>query len=862
MPAAATEPGSGRATWLDGSLANWNRVGSTVPRAPAPAGDPATAGRCARQARPPGSAEDRAVAAAGWTLFGPRQSFGETTVVQGLSGFDGMCRPLGYQAFVFVGKLFAGTLAPSPMNARSDGAAGPLALDEPSRLTADFARYGPTDPLCCPSRVDAVAYRVAREKDGPLLVPAEVTRGAEAAQPLRYPQARRADIVDDYHGARVADPYRWLEDADAPETAAWVEAENALTRSFLDGPERDAMRKRLLELFDYPRVSVPKKRGGRYFYERNTGLQNQSVLYVREGLDGPERVLLDPNALSEDGTVALTAVYPTRDGALLAYALSRSGSDRREVYVRDVATGKDLPDRLLWVKFSGFSWTPGNEGFYYTRYPQPGTVPPGDENYYGQVYFHRIGDPQDKDQLVYERPQEREITHAGEVTRDGRFVVLTSFKGSSGKSEVRVLDRSRPSAKPRPIFTGFTDRVTFVDEVEGRFYFQTDAGAPRGRVVAVDTGKGVVRPVEILPEGEDTLEDVAIVDRKIVAVRLRDATNRIDLHALDGAPLGAVELPALGSVAGLSGEPEDREMFLGFTSFTFPTAPYRYDFAAGKLAPFERVPGRVDSAAYEVEQVFYASRDGTRVPMFLVHKRGLPRDGQRPTVLTAYGGFNISITPSYDPSDFLWLERGGLLAVPNLRGGGEYGEVWHQAGMLERKQNVFDDFIAAAEWLIASGYTRREKLAIQGGSNGGLLVGAAMTQRPELFGAVICQVPVADMLRYHLFTVGRFWIPEYGSSEDPKQFAFLYRYSPYHNVRDGAGYPPTLVTTADTDDRVAPGMAKKFAARLQAATDGTRPMLIRIETKAGHGGGKPVSKKVEEQADIYRFLSRVLGLEG
>jgi prolyl oligopeptidase len=860
--AGAGSSGPAETSWLDRPLSNWNRAGGAVPRAPAREAEPPAASGCARQTRPPGSPEDRAVTAAGWTLFGPRQSFGETTVVQGLSGFDGMCRPLGYQAFVFVGRLFAGTLAPAPMNAGTDGAAGRTGLDEPARLVAEFARHRAGDPLCCPFRLDAVAYRIARDEAGPVLLPAEVVRGEGGSARLKYPEARRAEVVDDYHGTRVADPFRWLEDAAAPETVAWVEAQNALTRSFLDGPEREAIRKRLLELYDYPRVSVPRRHGSRYFYQRNTGLQNQSVLYVREGPDGPERVLLDPNTLSEDGTVALTAFDATRDGALMAYALSRSGSDRREVYVRDVATGKDLPDRLLWVKFSGFSWTPDNEGFYYTRYPEPGTVPPGDENYYGRVYFHRIGDPQEKDRLVYERPEEKEITHAGKVTRDGRFLVLTSFKGSSGRSEVRVLDRTRPSAKPVPIFTGFTDRVVFVDEVDGRFYFQTDREAPLGRVVAVDVGRGRTRPVEVLPEGKDTLEDVAIVDRKIVAVRLRDATSRVDLHALGGAPLGAVELPALGSVAGVTGEPEDREMFLGFTSFTFPTTPYRYDFEAGRLEPFEKVSARADGAAYDVEQVFYASRDGTRVPMFLVHKRGLPRDGRRPTVLSAYGGFNISITPSYNPARFLWLEREGLLAIPNLRGGGEYGEAWHQAGMLERKQNVFDDFIAAAEWLVANGYTRPDKLAIQGGSNGGLLVGAAMTQRPDLFGAVVCQVPVADMLRYHLFTVGRFWIPEYGSSEDPKQFAFLYRYSPYHNVRDVVAYPPTLVTTADTDDRVAPGMAKKFAARLQAATDGTRPMLIRIETKAGHGGGKPVSKQLEEQADIYRFLSRVLDPEG
>jgi prolyl oligopeptidase len=665
-------------------------------------------------------------------------------------------------------------------------------------------------------------------------------------------------VVDDYHGTLVADPYRWLEDADRPETERWVAVENALVRAYLDGPARDAIRGRIAELYDYPRLSVPARHGGRSFYFRNTGLQDQSVLFVRAA--GGERVLLDPNTLSEDGTTALTLIAPTRDGRLLAYAISRSGSDRQEVLVRDVDTGRDLPDRVLWAKFTGISWTQGNEGFYYTRFPEPGTVPPGDENYFGKAYHHRLGRPQEEDVLVYERPEDKELFPAATVTRDGRWLVLSTAKGASGKAEIRVRDLEAPDAAEVPLFTGFEHDVSFVDEVDGRFFFRTDEKAPRGRVVAVDVARGG-SPVEVLGEGNDKLETAAIVNRTLVVHRLRDATSRLLLHDLDGRFLREIPLPGLGTVAGITGEPDDTEAFIGLTTFTEPATPYRWDFAAETLAPFEAGPSRPDASASDARQVFFASKDGTRIPMFLVHRKDLVKDGRRPTLLYGYGGFNISLTPSFSPATRVWLERGGVLAVANLRGGGEYGEEWHEAGMLGRKQNVFDDFVAGAEWLVAEGYTSPARLAIQGGSNGGLLVAAAMTQRPELFGAVVCQVPVADMLRYHRFTVGRFWIPEYGSAEDEDQFAILYRYSPLHRVKDGVDYPATLVMTADTDDRVAPGMAKKFAARLQAATLGRRPVLIRVETKAGHGLGKPIGKQIDEQADVYRFLLRALGEE-
>jgi prolyl oligopeptidase len=692
-----------------------------------------------------------------------------------------------------------------------------------------------------------------------VLVCALAASGAVHAEKPRYPAAKKGAIVQDYGAVKVADPYRWLENADDPETARWVEAENALTRSYLDGPRREAIKARLTELLDFPRVSVPEKQGTRYFFTRNSGLQNQSVLYVREGRAGADRILIDPNALSPDGTVALVGTSPTQDGALLGYSLSRSGSDRQEMYVRDVATGKDLPDKVL-AKFSAIVWTPDKAGFYYTRFPDPGSVPAGDENYFAKVYYHRLGESQDKDALVFESPEGKEVIWGASLTLDGRYLILTGNEGSSDKSEVWVADR-KGDGKPALLFKGFASAYAYVGDADGRLFFMTDNGAPLWRLVAVDVAHGAREAVTVLAEGKERLESASIVDKRIVAKRLQDASNRLFVHALDGRQVAAIPLPALGTISSITGEADDTEMFFDFTSFAYPSTPFRYDFTTGQTTEFAHVDAKVDASAYEVKQAWYPSKDGTKVPMFIVHKKGLALDGRRPTILYGYGGFNINMTPTFSASKLYWLEKGGVYALANLRGGGEFGEAWHEAGMLERKQNVFDDFTSAAEWLVKSGYTSRERLAIQGGSNGGLLVGVALTQRPDLFGAVVCQVPVADMLRYHLFTVGRFWIPEYGSGDDPKQFPFLYKYSPYHNVKEGTAYPPTLVTTADTDDRVAPGLAKKFAARLQAATGGEAPILIRVETKAGHGGGKPVSKQIDEIADIYAFLFRALKVE-
>ena len=685
--------------------------------------------------------------------------------------------------------------------------------------------------------------------------------------PHKYPTAHTTDVVDDYHGVRVPDPYRWLEDADSAETVAWVDAQNALTRSVLAGPRREVLVERLTELFNYPRTSVPIKRGHRCFFTHNTGLQNQATLYVRDDRDRAPCVLLDPNTLSADGTTALTAVAVNEDGTLVAYALSARGSDWQDVAIRDVRSGLDLPDSVRWMKFASIAWVHDGSGFYYTRFPEPGTVPPGDENYFNRVCYHRLGDSQERDAAVFESPEERETVFSVDVSNDDRWAIITASRGSSEKSEVYVLDRLASAAQPRPFFTGFTSSYVFIQQANGRLYFQTDDQAPRGRIIAIDPLAPNVAPMEIVSESADKLSAALIIHQTIVAAYLHHASDRLRLFDSSGVPAGEITLPGIGSVGGITGRVDDDEMFLGFTSFTCPPVNFTYDFRTRTLTEWAVNPNgegaapAIDSRQYETEQVWYPSKDGTQVSMFLVHRRGLPKDGNRPVLLSGYGGFNINLTPAFDPSNFVLLEKGGIYAVANLRGGGEYGESWHEAGMFERKQNVFDDFVAAAEWLAGSGYSRPERIAIEGGSNGGLLTAAVMIQRPELFGAVVCRVPVADMLRYHLFTVGRFWISEYGSADNPDQFPYLLAYSPYHNVKEGSTYPPILITTADTDDRVSPGMAKKFAARLQAAAGDTSTVLIRVETKAGHGAGKPVSKLIEEDADIFSFVFTFLGVD-
>jgi len=698
----------------------------------------------------------------------------------------------------------------------------------------------------------------------PPSAPAAVAPPAPA-KAYAYPAAARGDVADDFHGTRVADPYRWLEKADDPATVAWVEAQNKLTRSVLDRPERPAIQARLTELYNYPKVGIPTKKRNRYFFSRNTGLQNQSVYYVQEGWNGTPRVLIDPNTMSPDGTVALSNASPSDDGRLLGYAISKSGSDRQEIAVRDVATGQDLPDRLVWVKFSGISWTPDGKGFFYTRYPEPGTVPAGDEHYFPKLHYHRLGEPQEKDVMLFEKPAEKEVGVGGGVSHDGRWLVILPGKGASNKTEVWVLDLKTPGAKPLPVFTGYDHAYSVADVIDGRLYARTDRDAPLGRVIAVDVrrlGKDNRDApfVEIVPQGTDTIQSAGTYNRKLVVRRLRNASTALEVRSLGGKLEKAIALPGIGTVGAISGDVDEKEMFLAFSSFTEPPTNFRYDFAKGELVAFQKTDVKVDPSLYETEQVWYPSKDGTKVSMFLVRKKGLAKDGNRPVYLYAYGGFNISQTPGFSATRYVFLERDGILAIPNLRGGGEYGEAWHQAGMREKKQNVFDDFIAAAEWLVSSGYTKPERLAIAGGSNGGLLVSAVMMQRPELYGAVVCQVPVADMLRYHRFTVGRYWIAEYGNAEVAGDFPFLHEYSPLHNVRDGAAYPATIITTADTDDRVDPGHSKKLAARLQEAQAGDEPILLRVETKAGHGAGKPTTKILDEQADVWTFVFWQLGM--
>jgi prolyl oligopeptidase len=691
-----------------------------------------------------------------------------------------------------------------------------------------------------------------------------------AAAPARtksweYPAAPKGDVVDVYHGTSVPDPYRSLEKPDDPSTAAWVEAENALTKGALDRPERKKIKARLTELFDYPKIGIPEKKGNRYFFFKNTGLQNQSVYYVQEGPKGAPRVLIDPNTLSPDGTVALTNTSPSKDGRLLGYALSKSGSDRQEIFVRDVETGKDRPDKIVWVKFSGISWTPDGKGFFYTRYPEPGTVPAGDEHYFPKYYYHRLGEAQERDTMFFEKPTEKEVGVGGFVSYDGRWLIVLPGKGASNKTEVWVLDLKKPGAKPVAVFTGFDNAYQVAEVVDGKLYARTDRNAPLGRIIAVDlttlSENNKDAPFEeVVSPGKNTIQTAYILNRKLVVRRLRNAATALEVRSLAGGLEKEIKLPGIGSVGGISGDVDEREMFLSFSSYTVPSTNYRYDFRKKQLVLFSTPHVQVDPSLYETEQVWYPSKDGTKVSMFLVHRKGLKKDRNRPVYLTAYGGFNISQTPSFSSTRYAFLEKDGVVAIPNLRGGGEYGEDWHKAGMREKKQNVFDDFISAAEWLVKSGWTKPQRLAIAGGSNGGLLVSAVANQRPDLYAAVVSQVPVADMLRYQNFTVGRYWIAEFGSSEAATDFPFLYKYSPYHNVRDGVAYPATLVTTADTDDRVAPGHGKKLAARLQAAQTGDEPILLRVETKAGHGAGKPTSKILDEQADIWTFVFWQLGM--
>ena len=693
-------------------------------------------------------------------------------------------------------------------------------------------------------------------------LPAQSVPERPAGARLAYPDTRKSAHVDTLHGQAVADPYRWLEDVDSPDTKAWVEAQNRVTFGYLEQlPERKMIRERLTQLWNYPRTGVPSKDGRYVFWTENTGLQNQNVVYVREGAAGAKRVLLDPNTLSSDGTAALSGGGRSRDGRLYAYAVALKGSDWSTMYVRDVATGKDLADTLQWLRGGGASWTNDAKGFFYVRYPaQEGnrhvTVTRGPK-----VYYHRLGTPQASDVLVYERPDQPEWYLGAGVSRDGRYLFVSAFQGTSSKSRLWYADLGDPqrpnvSAPIRPLFAEGDAAYGIVDNDGTTFYMMTDRGAQRSKLVTFD----IARPEQwrtLVPESKDNLVDADVAGGKLLLQYLADARSEVRIHAKDGTPAGTIPLPGIGSLGGLSAQEDEDEVFYSFSSFVYPATVFRYNVRTGRNEVYAAPQVKnFDVSKYETRQVFYTSKDGTRVPMFITMRKGTKLDGNNPTLLYAYGGFDISITPGFSPANLVWLELGGIYAVANLRGGGEYGQAWHEAGMLDRKQNVFDDFIAAGEYLVANKYTSPAKLAIRGGSNGGLLVGAVMNQRPDLFGVAIPQVGVMDMLRFHKFTVGWGWQVEYGYPDSAAHFATLRKYSPLHNLAPGTRYPATLITTADHDDRVVPGHSFKYAAALQAAQAGEAPVLIRIETSAGHGAGKPTSKVIEETADIYAFALR------
>jgi prolyl oligopeptidase len=704
---------------------------------------------------------------------------------------------------------------------------------------------------------------------------------SNSKQPLTYPTVSKSEQIENYHGTAVADPYRALENPDTEETKAWVEAQNQITFSYLNEiAAREKIKQRLTKLWDYEKYGTPFKEGESYFYFKNDGLQNQSVLYTLPRLDAQPRVLLDPNQLSEDGTVALSGISISENGQLLAYGLSSSGSDWQEWKVRDIATGEDLKDHLQWIKFSGASWTHDHQGFFYSRYdepnektkleaenavlgfPQEEQFSKTDVNYYQKLYYHKLGTIQSEDILIYHRSDEKEWGFGGSVTEDGKYLIISIWLGTDSKNLVFYKDLTNLNSEVVELINQFEADYSFIDNDDHVFYFRTDLNAPKGRVIAIDTKKPTSENwQEIIPQSIETLESIGILNNQFVADYLQDAHSQIKIFDLKGNFIREVELPGIGSAGGFGGKRHDTETFYSFTSFTTPGTIYRYDIKTGKSELFRQPKVDFKADEYETKQVFYESKDGTKVSMFITHKKGIKLNGNNPTYLYGYGGFNISLTPSFSVSLLIWLEMGGVYAVPNLRGGGEYGEEWHQAGMKEKKQNVFDDFITAAEWLIASNYTKPAKLAIGGGSNGGLLVGACMTQRPDLFGAALPAVGVMDMLRFHKFTIGWAWVAEYGSSENAEEFATLFAYSPLHNLKPGTAYPATLITTADHDDRVVPAHSFKFAAALQAAHIGNAPVLIRIETKAGHGAGKPTAKIIEEAADKWGFLVRVLGVE-
>ncbi|GET30864.1 prolyl oligopeptidase family protein [Prolixibacter sp. SD074] len=680
-------------------------------------------------------------------------------------------------------------------------------------------------------------------------------------QKIKYPVAHKDNVVDDYFGHKVNDPYRWLEDDNSEETAKWVKAENKVTNAFLGQiPYRDNIRKQLTGLWDYPKYSAPFKRAGKYFYYRNSGLQNQSVLYVQDNLNAEPRALLDPNKLSDDGTVALSAARVSNDGKYLVYFIARSGSDWNEGYVLDIKTGEKLPDHLRWIKFSGIGWD--GDGFYYSRYPKPeGGNALSQSNEYHRVYFHRVGTSQSDDKMVYDTPDHPKRMSDISVTRDEKIQYLTEYEASIGNS-LYVRANNDKKTEWKPVYTAFDKEFQVIDDVDGRLLVMTNYKAPRYRLVSIDPGHPEeANWLETIPESDDVLSDASVVGGKICASYMKDAHTVLQLFQADGKLIGNIELPEMGSASILIGDKNDNEAFYTFESWTMPNTIYQYDVATGQSKVFRQPELKFNPNDFETRQVFYVSKDGTKVPMFIFMKKGTKLDGMNPALLYGYGGFNISLTPYFSPARMVFLEQGGVYAVANLRGGGEYGEAWHEAGTKMHKQNVFDDCIAAAEYLVEKKYTDTNHLALMGGSNGGLLVGAVINQRPDLFRLAIPQVGVMDMLRYNKFTIGWSWAGDYGTSGDSEEmFKYLYAYSPYHNIKKDGHYPAILALTADHDDRVVPAHTFKYMARMQDYNDGKNPTLVRIETKAGHGGGKPTSKIIDEYTDIWSFVLYEMGV--
>jgi len=672
-------------------------------------------------------------------------------------------------------------------------------------------------------------------------------------QKFEYPETRKSDVVDDYFGTSVADPYRWLEDDHSKETMEWVKAQNELTNSYLAKiPYRDQIRDRLKELLNYPRMGVPYKEGDYYMYSFNNGLQDQNVIYLKDNLEDEGRVLIDPNKFSDDGTVALTGIEISDDSKYVAYTITRGGSDWNEAYVMDIESGEKLDDHLEWLKFSGIAWK--KDGFFYNRFDAPAK----DDKLKGvntgsRICFHKTGTSQSEDIVVYQDPSNPGYSFHASLSDDNRFLVITCFESTTGNA-IYIKDLHRKDNKIYRMVENFDNDYVFIGSVGDKLYFFTNYNAPLYKVIEVDINNiETDNWTDVIPEEKMVMRECQFAGDKLIASYLRDAKSALQVYSLDGQMVHEVDLPGIGTVGAISSNQKSEEVFYSFSSFNVPKEIYAYDINANESSNYYKPESKFDTDAYVTKQVFYKSKDGTKIPMFIVHKKGLKMDGKRPTLLYGYGGFNVTYTPEFSLRNTTWLENDGIYVLANIRGGGEYGEEWHQAGTIFNKQNVFDDFIAAAEYLIDNNFTSPKRLAILGGSNGGLLVGAVVNQRPDLFAVAIPAVGVMDMLRYHKFTIGYYWVTDYGSSDDPEQFEYIYKYSPMHNIKEGVDYPAILVTTADHDDRVVPAHSFKYIATLQEKSNGKNPALIRIETKAGHGGGKPISLILDEYADMWAF---------